>query len=634
MTLGTVGGFVNELNQQQQAAQQPQPQQAAAPSNYLPSDANYLQNYVFNNVPRMIQQLVQSGEINSFEANWMINNFNTCPTNMPTFLQKAVAPYAGMTGVNYQTVINNALNILRGAVVQFRRNNQNNMNNLQMNNGYMQPAFQGGFNQMQMPMQQMPVYQNGFAQQMPVGSAFGQPLLGGMQQQMQMQQLPMQQQMPMQQMNGYGYNNFNQPYQSAERNSMNRIYGIQAQNPTLTACNSDRSIPQQSTPMISSMTQAIPQRTNLQRQPTGRTEDIPLNLNDARPDIIPPKWEKVEPKDEDKEMEKKLDAEVAYLTSYLITYGKSTVSQKNYSLRYPIQNISGAITDIISDDPDAAKSPTFAHKVSADELLFLNSENYQHGKSVIDNCVKILKEREGINGIREVISVLNRYGDNFDPLRNNILAAFNRAASVNFVKKTEDGRVLCLNAFESLNKLDNFLVDSGDKDFAVWKEDKVAFGRALTTCLKASFGRFFREDRNHYIDLTDLKEVATIAADESAMIRYSDGTSGRLTFVGEDAAVKKRTIELKEILNKKLFVIKFEKEFVFHNLDLADVDYNDYSLNVVEPSPEQQIVEELFNKYGSILLVDITDHTQYTNALIVGRTFDNEIVVRRLATDR
>ena len=425
----------------------------------------------------------------------------------------------------------------------------------------------------------------------------------------------------------FGNQPFGQPYggvpyqqqsQSATSADIHAVYGVNAQQGAQPAVNPYPQPTQSATARATSPATPTAVGHAPAKVHTGKPYDIDLSFDDPFPDA--PDW---------KECFKDMIAKPGAMTQmrqWVIEYEKNKVKTTESRLETPATSREGAITDLVAID-DSAVDDKFINIVSYDQM-YLARMPYETSKRNVDRCVEALNKTKGIDGVHEALKIVAGSGTEFAQFFGGlILKYFNRAASVNFVKMVDGGKIRRLNPLISLAQLDQLLTDSGTSEFEEWKADSEHFSQALSNCLKASVGVIFRPKKRCYLDIRDPKDRALILADEHLGLRCSDGTCGRLVSVMEPNET--RTKEIDDYLSR-IFPVMIERKLILHNIDLPKIEAHDFGLNVLTGSTEALIMYRLFAMYGNTELVDLNDPTQTRTPLLIGVSYDNQLFLRRM----
>lgn len=444
------------------------------------------------------------------------------------------------------------------------------------------------------------------------------------------------------------------------------VYNGQAQQPTgaqnlaeIYGGNLQASEGYQATPPGSLGEQKIPRQapeaSNVkapERVPTGKVWDIDLSDNrEVWPaakytKCRPPEWvikcfyqnplQEIEEPSQGENMLAPIDNKIMSLSEY----GKvdcSTVSVESCEIRakLPQNNVGGAVNEIVASAPDLADDKRkFAHVISATELVVADAP-YDETTKLLDQCRDAYLEpdpvtgKKSLRGAEKVLKVVGQ-GDSASviSLSTILLRSFNNAAGVNFIRKAPQfGCVQRLEQFTNLARFSRLLSDSGD--FKNWVEgtDPTDFPMTLRNCIQASFGCLFRESEKAYLDLNDPVNIRTLLSSGKVNIVVSD-TPGRL--INYETSNDETKKEILEKL-KRYTPMLFEHKILFHNLhltsDLNEVVGRAYQ---IAGTAEAQILYQFFNKYGVLELISNKEPFSFTHPLIMGVSYDNQLLVRRI----
>lgn len=374
---------------------------------------------------------------------------------------------------------------------------------------------------------------------------------------------------------------------------------------------------------------------------TGQPLNIEVDLSDQKPEFPTPRWNPMGNAAPD-EMKEFLEREVSYFIGYDVKVGDNHIYQRSFRMKKPTQSVDAVFADLLTLHPaitDPTKEPNFCHSVVYDSLTIEKNIDTDNARTVLNKCHSILvegrKEQQGMTPYLKVIKELESHAESFPHVINTIITRFNQAASVNFVKENDDGTIFVMNPVKSLQDIAKILVDDGSDSQAYWREDVIAFARALTSCIRYSFGAVFYEDesRRPIFDVTVDENLALVAADQGCGLRLKNGLCSRLVFATEDEKLRKTRIdELKSIAKRQAFV-RINHKAIFTNIGNIfrdmDVETNRFGLHLPKESAEM-FTDELEKKFGTCAITLVSDLDQFAHPVLIGRTFGGQVVGRRI----
>lgn len=377
-------------------------------------------------------------------------------------------------------------------------------------------------------------------------------------------------------------------------------------------------------------------------RPAPTNRPIEIDFSDDFKLLAPPKWTQVIPP-ADKPIPSHTIVEVVG-DSYQVSCGNRTVESTMLRLETPFASAEGAIAEIAENHPELVnQEKKFAHIVSYRQLC-ISRTTFKHSVDLYEKC-KSAMEEPSTAGILKVMHILgDRRDEHSQFLSSMVLEQFNNAASVNFMRLNEAGTGMSrLTPFESIVDLSRLVTDSGA--FDDWKEPREAFALALRNCLRVSFNRIFNPDEKGYLDMSvtedgvplDNRARLIVLSDDRTGFRFSSGDtveSARLTpFLVMSAATNEDKIAVRDAITEKtktIFPFLLERKILLHNLDLPPIDKKSFRAEWLHNTPEAMILYSFFDKYGSLETIDVTDLGQVHNPLMLGVSFENRLLVRRI----
>lgn len=609
-----------------QTQYQPQYQQGVYMNNQSPDMvgwANSIKSQLWPELQNILLQLVNNCRITSDEYQWMRQVLSDS-NQANRLLDRAIAPFYGRQGIGLNNIVDQIRGLMEAAINQRRQEtfqrssygynyNPTGYNN-QFNGGFNAPGVlmtnAQGFNQTFNPMAgnfgMMPnTFNPGAIGANSFGNGFQMPPMQGMQQQPQMQ------------------NNSNN--WMSQVNSDNRSVASQA-----------TPVDNVTRPRVDPNARYTPKAPAI-KQPTGRAENIDVDLEEKTSVVKTPRWNDLH-NSCDPDLVEALEAEVDYLTSYLVSVGENKIFQRNFKLKLPTQSTYGAFTDLTtihSDMMDPAMEENFAHRVIYDSLNIETNINTDNARRVFAQCRQYLLngKNTGLQPYLQIIAELEKNKQSLVHVIDSLITKFNDAASVNFVQVLDDGAILSFVPCENLQGIASLMTDNGDETYAVWKQDKVAFSRALSACISYSFGAFFQKDEKFdpVLNLDDENNLAVLAADEGNRIRLKNGMSSRLVFATGDEKTRKEQINEFKSLAKRHAAIRVKHRVVFHNLNLFDdIEKGDFSAHLPGSASAELFLRNLVDKHGTVELTGLRGEDQFEHPILIGLTYDGTIIGRRI----
>lgn len=353
------------------------------------------------------------------------------------------------------------------------------------------------------------------------------------------------------------------------------------------------------------------------RQPTGKPYDIDLSEDRIYP---APKWTKLEVKVPSQFAHKEFQT---MADVWKIEYAQKQAQSAEVRLETPMASRIGAIADFTVTQPEFLEGK-FAHVISYDQIV-IGRMPFEQSKQMFDTCLK--KYSSDMSDVLDVMKTINGSGSSFGSLLTGIiLEAFNKAASVNFMRSnaTNTGMIR-MQQFSSFETFSRLIMDSGE--FEDWKQDEDSFKQALGICLKASFNRVFRPSMPGYLDITDPKSRILILSDERTGFRFESGVPGRLVPYANQSEELNKEIDA-QITN--IFPMLVEKKIILHNLDIPKFGENDFKAQWLSSSPETLVLYDLFTRHGCVELVDVNDESQLIHPFVLGVGYGNQLLIRRV----
>ena len=605
-----------------QTQYQPQYQQGVYMNNQqspeMVSWANNIKAQLYPELPNILLQFINNNCITADEYYWMQQVLSN-PNESNRLMERAIAPFFGRPSVGIDEIFNQVRMLMENAINQRRqetfRNSSYGYNynyGQRYNNGMPMTNAAVNYNQTMNPMsgaftgmmtnninQGMGGFGNGNGFQMP-------PMQGLMQ-----QQPPM-----------------------AQNNSNNWMSQVNS---------NSRSVPPRATsvdnvtrPRVDPNAHYTP-KVNTVKQPTGRAEDVDVDLGENLSVVNTARWNDLRNAC-DPDLVEKLEAEVDYLTSYLVSVGEHKISQRNFKLKLPTQNTHGAFIDLTTIHPDMLDSSvedSFVHRVIYDSLTIEKNINTDNARRVFAKCRQYLLDGKntGLQPYLQIISELENNKKTLSHVIHSLVDKFNKAASVNFVQRLEEGAILAFEPCKNLQDIANLMIDNGDETYAIWKQDKVAFSRALSACISYSFGAFFQKDEKFdpVLNVNDETSLAILAADEGNGIRLKNGMSSRLVFSNGDEKTRKEQINEFKMLANRQAAIRVKHRVAFHNLNLFDdIKKGDFNAHFPGSESAELFLRNLVDKHGNVELTNLWGDDQFEHPILIGMTYDGSIIGRRI----
>ena len=324
----------------------------------------------------------------------------------------------------------------------------------------------------------------------------------------------------------------------------------------------------------------------------------------------------------------------------LSDYGKVTCSNVivescEISMKLPQNTTGSAMKEMEAVAPDLNNPKSkYAHCVDVAEIEVAEAP-YDETTKLLDECLEIYLEPDAATGkrsLRGADKVLKHIGGGTSKsivaVASALLKTFNNAAGVNFIKRiSQYNSVMRLEQFTSLARFSRLLSDTGE--FKEWmpENDPTSFPMALKNCIMASFGRIFRENSKPYLDLDKPENVQMLLSSGKVNIVVGD-TPGRL--INYETANEETKAEV--ILQLKKFTpFLIEHKVLYHNLFLAsDITDQIGRAYAISGTAESKILYKLFSKYGVLELISPNDPMSFSHPLILGVSYDNQLLARRI----
>lgn len=578
--------------------------------------ANNIKTQLYPELPNILLQFINNNRITSDEYYWMQQVLNN-PNESNRLMERAIAPFFGRPSVGMDEIFNQVRMLMENAINQRRqetfRNSSYGYNynyGNRYNNGMPMTNAAVNYNQTLNPMSGSfsGMMTNNINQGMGgFGNGFQMPPMQGM----------MQQQPPM--------------VQNNSNNWMSQVNSNSGSVPPRTT-----SVDNVTRPRVDPNAHYTP-KVNALKQPTGRAEDVDVDLGENLSVVKTARWNDLS-NSCDPDLVEKLEAEVDYLTSYLVSVGEHKISQRNFKLKLPTQNTHGAFIDLTTIHPDMldpSVEDNFVHRVIYDSLTIEKNINTDNARQVFARCRQYLLngKNTGLQPYLQIISELENNKKTLAHVIHSLVDKFNKAASVNFVQCLDEGAILAFEPCKNLQDIANLMIDNGDETYAIWKQDKVAFSRALSACVSYSFGAFFQKNEKFdpVLNVNDETSLAILAADEGNGIRLKNGMSSRLVFSNGDEKTRKEQINEFKMLANRQAAIRVKHRVAFHNLNIFDdIKKGDFNAHFPGSESAELFLRNLVDKHGNVELVNLGGEDQFEHPILIGMTYDGSIIGRRI----
>lgn len=599
---------------------QPQYQQGVYMNNQQTPDmvswANNIKTQLYPELPNILLQFINNNRITADEYYWMQQVLNN-PNESNRLMERAIAPFFGRPSVGMDEIFNQVRMLMENAINQRRqetfRNSSYGYNynyGNRYNNGMPMTNAAVNYNQTLNPMSGSfsGMMTNNINQGMGgFGNGFQMPPMQGMTQ----QQPPM--------------------VQNNSNNWMSQVNSNSGSVPPRTT-----SVDNVTRPRVDPNAHYTP-KVNALKQPTGRAEDVDVDLGENLSVVKTARWNDLS-NSCDPDLVEKLEAEVDYLTSYLVSVGEHKISQRNFKLKLPTQNTHGAFIDLTTIHPDMldpSVEDNFVHRVIYDSLTIEKNINTDNARQVFARCRQYLLngKNTGLQPYLQIISELENNKKTLAHVIHSLVDKFNKAASVNFVQCLDEGAILAFEPCKNLQDIANLMIDNGDETYAIWKQDKVAFSRALSACVSYSFGAFFQKNEKFdpVLNVNDETSLAILAADEGNGIRLKNGMSSRLVFSNGDEKTRKEQINEFKMLANRQAAIRVKHRVAFHNLNIFDdIKKGDFNAHFPGSESAELFLRNLVDKHGNVELVNLGGEDQFEHPILIGMTYDGSIIGRRI----
>lgn len=578
--------------------------------------ANNIKTQLYPELPNILLQFINNNCITPDEYHWMQQVLSN-PNESNRLMERAIAPFFGRPSVGMDEIFNQVRMLMDNAINQRRQETFRN-SSYGYNYNYGQRYNNG------MPMTNAPINYNQTLN--PMSGAFSGMMTNNINQgmggfgngfQMPPMQGMMQQQPPM--------------VQNNSNNWMSQVNSNSCSVPPRTT-----SVDNVTRPRVDPNAHYAPKVTAL-KQPTGRAEDVDVDLVENLSVVKTARWNDLSNAC-DPDLVEKLEAEVDYLTSYLVSVGEHKISQRNFKLKLPTQNTHGAFIDLTTIHPDMldpSVEDSFVHRVIYDSLTIEKNINTDNARQVFAKCRQYLLngKNTGLQPYLQIISELENNKKTLAHVIHSLVDKFNKAASVNFVQCLDEGAILAFEPCKNLQDIANLMIDNGDETYAIWKQDKVAFSRALSACVSYSFGAFFQKNEKFdpVLNVNDETSLAILAADEGNGIRLKNGMSSRLVFSNGDEKTRKEQINEFKMLANRQAAIRVKHRVAFHNLNLFDdIKKGDFHAHFPGSESAELFLRNLVDKHGNVELVNLGGEDQFEHPILIGMTYDGSIIGRRI----
>ena len=328
--------------------------------------------------------------------------------------------------------------------------------------------------------------------------------------------------------------------------------------------------------------------------------------------------------------------------AWLLSCGEEKVRSADILLQTPMATREGAVADVTVTNPEICNTKEkFAHTVEYDQIVY-GRFPYTVGANAYNSALKKYMDNRSSDGIQEVLKDINSQGSDYGYFVTSLfLEMFNDALSVNFMRTNPlTGNFIRVNNATSMREVQAMLTDSGE--YQDWKEDQDSYVQAINVVLKASFSRMFKQSRKGYLDIKDPKDRLLILSDDRTGFRFQevlkdteDGVEKKepQTCVARLIPYLTQSKELEDEVDAALnsvFPFLIRRKMVLHNLDIPQTPgFRDFRATPLVETTSARILFEIFNKTGTVELIDVRDPTQMTNPLLLGMSFDNRMLIRR-----
>lgn len=276
-----------------------------------------------------------------------------------------------------------------------------------------------------------------------------------------------------------------------------------------------------------------------------------------------------------------------------------------------------------------------AHILDFDQMVQIPNVDFERAKAFCDRVALKLEEAERKNRLPqaclEVALELRDGKESFHKAFSDIIVAeFNRAARANFIRKIDRDHADVFGFVNDIYELYDFVDPySGNPLFECWKQDKEHFKIAMNNTLQASFRAVWWNARNCYLDHHDVGQRIFIMCDEGLGYRDSDGMNSRLL-----TAVPEKDERYQKFLGwlDKHFTLLIRRRVVIANtFPIEDIENTDYTTQYFRGNTTALVYYEFFSSEGNLELVDLDSLDTINHPLILGVSYNNELVARRSA---
>lgn len=357
---------------------------------------------------------------------------------------------------------------------------------------------------------------------------------------------------------------------------------------------------------------------------TGQAYSIDLTDKSMISDV--PVWKPIKNVDE---IKKSAGTVIEALgNAYTVEFDDQKVQSCEIRVKSPVADAEELLTDLRVNASSLFQNK-FIHVIDYEETV-VAPVSFDQGRMNLNKVIDAFKNtnKDDISKIIASFAEIKGSTPAFqEVLSERLLEDFNNIASVNFINVTANG-VSRLAPFSRIDDLARFFTDDGNPDYENWKADTEVFSQALTNTIKASVAKLYTTSGKHYLDPAEPKALAAILADKRIPIRV-DGFKAR-----EISLLESVSEETKQNLTKAVrtcFVFTIRKKIVVHNLKLpVDVGPRDYSPYLLGRGSVAKVLYQLFDKHGNVELVHVDDESQIQHPLLLGVTYNNELLVRRV----
>lgn len=309
--------------------------------------------------------------------------------------------------------------------------------------------------------------------------------------------------------------------------------------------------------------------------------------------------------------------------SFEISCGNLVCKCAEVKLTFPVSNLQAAVNEFVGNN-DSHFNNKFIHLLSYDQLTVFDTD-YGDAVNRSKRIQAKFNEKGAVNRniesiIRDELNAGGTYGEYVSSV---ILALFNNAMTIGLARVTPNNTIKRFLNFSSINEIaELFITSDVTKEIAGYAlKDTI-----VAKIIQASFGRLFDKGKKCWADISsDAKMRIIVQSSELHGIRVADYPLRLASCLEQDE--KLRTAIANAL--RKIFPMLIEKKVLIHNLDLPSIGPRDFGFNMVQNSPEKEILSSLFDIYGFVEMVHIDEPFDLVHPITLGRNLDGLMLRKR-----